>query len=221
VTLPRRGGALVGLVLLVVGCAPASGRPSDPLSAEEHNDLGVAYYARGQYTLAAREFGRAIAQRPGWARALANLGDARLALGERDTAIAAYERALGAAPDDPRVANNLAWALLQDPARWREAEPVIRRALALGPEPAGYYLDTLGVLLLKKDEARGALAAFRAALADAELRDHATRIMVLRHTGEALVRLGERDAAERCERLARILTAPNPTDEIGGGEPVC
>ena len=68
------------------------------------------------------------------------------------------------APEDPGAANNLAWALLQDPVRWPEAEPVIQAALARRPEPRGYYLDTLGALLLRKGDDRAALDAFRAAL---------------------------------------------------------
>jgi len=210
---------LAGL-LLVAGCGLARARPSDPLTADEHNDLGVAYHARGEYSLAAREFRRAATLRPGWTRALANLGDAHLALGELDEAIDAYETALKASPDDAATANNLAWTLLQHPGRWQEAESVIRGALAREPEPRGYYLDTLGLLLLKKGEVRDALTAFRAALADAGLRDRATRALVLRHAGEAHARLGDPSAAERCDRVARNLEA-RPGGEVGGSDTVC
>src|SRR5207249_1136629 len=157
---------------------------------------------------------------PAFSRALVNLGDAELARGALDSALQAYERARAAAPDDPGIANNLAWALLQHDRRWPEAEPLIRDALARSPEPRGYYLDTLGVLLLRKEEPGEALAVFRAALTDQGLKDRETRSLVLRHTGDALIRLGEDEGAERCYRLARTLAAEGLA-EVGASDTVC
>src|SRR5215470_137291 len=134
----RRAAALV-VGLALVGCTAARSA-RDPLTASEHNDLGVAYFERGETRRAASEFERAVALRPDWARALVNLGDARLALGEVSGAIDAYQRAVALAPEDPGTANNLAWALLQDETRWPEAEAIIDGALARHPEPRGYYL---------------------------------------------------------------------------------
>jgi Tfp pilus assembly protein PilF len=201
-------------------------RAVDPLSAEEHNDLGVAYFARGDARLAAREFERALVLRPGLTRARVNLGDARLALGAVDAAIEAYEQARAASPEDPAIANNLAWALLRHGRRWPEAEPIIREALAREPVPRGYYLDTLGVLLLKKDAAAAALEAFRGALADPALEDGAVRALVLRHAAEAWRRLGDAAAAERCDRLAAEQGEPAAPDgtgtgKVGPGDTVC
>jgi len=195
----RSAAFVVGLALLGCAAAPPS---RDPLTADEHNDLGVAYYREGDYPSAAREFRHALDRRPGFTRARVNLGDAELAQGAIDAAIAAYEAALTASPDDPAIANNLAWALLQHRERWPEAEPLVRGALARDPEPRGYYLDTLGLALLERGAAREALDAFRAALHDTGLRDGATRALVLRHAGDALARLGDARAAERCYRLA-------------------
>jgi tetratricopeptide (TPR) repeat protein len=193
-------GIALALGLALAGCVAAVS-PKRP-TADDHNDSGVAYFERGETRQAAREFERAVALRPTWARALVNLGDARLALGEIDGAIDAYQRAVKAAPDDAGAANNLAWALLQDPVRWPEAEPIIRGALARRPEPRGYYLDTLGALLLRKGDGVGALGAFRSALADPALTDGATRALVLEHAAEAHLRLGDPAAAARCRALA-------------------
>lgn len=225
--------AAIPLAALLAGCASVPARPPEPLSAEEHNDLGVAYYARGRPDLAVPAFRRALALRPGWTRALVNLGDAQLAADDVDGAIASYEAARATSPEDPAIANNLAWALLQHERRWQEAEPLIRAALRRGPEPRGYYLDTLGVLLLRKDEPERALAAFRAALADPALRDPGARALVLRHAGEALARLGDPGGAERCDRAARalasgaspagppVLWGQSPSVEVGRSENVC
>jgi tetratricopeptide (TPR) repeat protein len=219
--IPRAAG-LLGAVL-VAGCALAPSRPPpDPLSAEEHNDLGVAYFARGEPARAAREFSRALALRPDLVRARVNLGDARLALGEVDAAIAAYEAARAARPDDPGILNNLAWALLRHETRWPEAEPLIEAALARSPEPRGYYLDTLGVLRLRQEQPRAALDAFREALADRGLVAPAARALVLRHAGDALARLGEDDAAARCYARARELAPPaGATTKVGEEDTVC
>ena len=213
-----RGAALV-LGLTLVGCA-AAGPPRDPLTADEHNDLGVAYFELGETRRAASEFERAVVLRPDWARALVNLGDARLALGEVDGAIGAYRRAVRIAPDDPGAANNLAWALLQDPARWPEAEPIIDGALARRPEPRGYYLDTLGALRLKKGDNQGALDAFRAALADRALPGGRARALVLEHAAEAQGRLGNEAAAARCRALAEAERAKRGTGAAAGGDPI-
>ena len=222
-----RGAVFVGAVL-AAGCGLLPGRPAgppaDPLAGEERNDLGAAYHARGEYGRAVREFRQALVLHPGWVVALRNLGDAHLAAGEVEEAIAAYETALRADPDEPTVANNLAWALLQHPQRWGEAEGIIRRALARDPEPRGYYLDTLGLLLLRKGEPREALQAFRTALADPELRNGATRALVLRHAGTALDRLDDHAAAERCHRAAAELEqghGARPGNAIGGENAVC
>jgi tetratricopeptide (TPR) repeat protein len=190
----------LALGLALAGCVAAA--PPRPLTAGEHNDLGVAHFERGDARRAVREFDRAVLMRPDWARALVNLGDARLALGEREGAIEAYERAVRIDPGDTAAANNLAWALLQDPARWPEAEAIIDGALARHPEPRGYYLDTLGALRLRKGDSQGALEAFRAALADRALSRGATRALVLEHAAEAHARLGDSQAAARCRALA-------------------
>ncbi len=216
-----RGAALV-LGLALVGCT-AAGLPRDSLTADEHNDLGVAYFERNEPRRALGEFERAVGLRPDWARALVNLGDARLTVGDVGGAIEAYGRAVAITPDEPGAANNLAWALLQDPVRWPEAEPIIEKALARHPEPRGYYLDTLGALRLRKGDNQGALDAFRAALADGALPDGPARALVLQHAAEALARLGDLEGAAHCRVLAEVEGAKGGSRHAaagGGASPV-
>lgn len=206
-------GGLAACALPGATLAPAH----DPLTPEEHNDLGVAYHARGEYALAAREFARALEARPGWTRGLVNLGDSRLAMGDVEGAIASYQRARVGHPTDPAILNNLAWALLHDPERWPEAGPLIEAALGQAPEPRGYYLDTLGMLRLRQGAATAALEAFRAALGDSGLVP-AARALVRRHAGEALLRLGDPVGAERCFRAGGLGgLAGGPADAPGAG----
>lgn len=219
----RRRAVVLATVILgsALGACAGRGVPANPLTAEEHVDLGVAYYRRGAHRQAARQFARATAVRPDWPRAWVNLGDARLAGGELAGAIEAYERALALAPGDPGAANNLAWALLQDERRWIEAEPIIRRVLAGNPEPRGYYLDTLGVALLRRGDATEALTAFRAALAQPDMRDPAVRAMVLEHAAEAHAGLGDHAAAARCRALASMERQRTGGAELGGPVSLC
>jgi tetratricopeptide (TPR) repeat protein len=229
---------LAAALVLSAGCATVPPPTTTALSAEEHNDLGVVYYRQGEYAAAAQAFRRALDRRPGFTRALVNLGDAERARGSIDAAIGAYEAARAQSPEDPGIANNLAWTLLQHADRWPEAEPLVRAALARDPAPRGYYLDTLGFALLRKGQPQEALDAFRAALADPGLRDAPTRALVMRHAGNALARLGQASAAERCFRLAESLAGQEgrpsepraavpagdvlpDTGKVGGGDPVC
>jgi tetratricopeptide (TPR) repeat protein len=224
----RAGVAVLGPLVaafVAVGACGHLGTPAPPaLSADEMNDLGLAYHARGDQAAAAAAFRRAALLRPGWVRPLVNLGDALLVQGDVDGAVEAYERARATQPEEPAILNNLAWALLQDPRRWTEAEPLIRRALSQDPAPRGYYLDTLGLLLAKKGELRPALDAFRAALLDPETTAPGTRALVLRHVADVLRRLGDPQGAEACDRRAHALEGealPGTGEEVGPGEIVC
>lgn len=208
-------------VLLAAGCATVPASVPDPLSAEERNDLGVAHFARGDYARAVAELERALALRPRFHLALVNLGDARLGQGDVEGAIAAYEAAMRARPGDPPTANNLAWALLQHPRRWPEAEALVRAALARDPGPRGYYLDTLGLVLLRKGRPREALSAFREALGDRSLRDPRTRALALRHARDALRELGDAAGADRCDDLAREVETGAGGNSVGEAETLC
>ena len=134
--------------LVLGGCATA--RPTPLLTPQEHNDLGVAYQARGEIEAATREYRRALAQDPAFLRAWINLGNASLEAGKSVEAVAAYERAHELSPANPEVLNNLAWALHLEPQSLDRAERLIRDALAQTPTPRHLYLDTLGAILVKK-----------------------------------------------------------------------
>jgi tetratricopeptide (TPR) repeat protein len=181
--------------------------------------VGVVRAARGDWAGAERAFREALVHRPGWATALRNLGDARLAGGDLEGALAAYEHARRAGPFDAATANNLAWALLQHPSRWPEAEPLVAEALAGAGPGRGFYLDTLGLLRLRQRAAGDALAAFREALADQAL-DGATRARVLQHAAEALEALGDPGGAARCRGLAEEAARPGG-GSLGPGDTVC
>lgn len=74
----------------------------------------------GRYADAAPYFERALALRPGYASALAGLGDCDALAGRHGAALERYEAALAADPDDPWIRNNRAQSLLAA-GRLREA----------------------------------------------------------------------------------------------------
>ncbi len=206
---PCRRLSLILLTMLIAGsCATAPPRPV--LTSQEHNDLGVAYQARGELELAVREYRRALAQDPDLVRAWVNLGNANLELGRTDDALAAYERAFQLAPADPEVLNNLAWALHDQPQSLDRAEGLIRQALAQNPAPRYFYLDTLGAILLKKGAIAEASDVLAAGLSQVPPGENRGRAALLYHLG--LLRLAQENprAAARLFREAASLDPDGP-----------
>ena len=124
----------------------------DPLTAVEHNDLGVAYEQAGRADLAAGEYRRALRRDPRLGRARFNLGNVEAAAGRWAAAARCYERAMRDLPGDPDPPNNLAIAWVRmgrDPAR---AESLAVRAISLSGGRDSLYRATL-------DEVRAAQIA--------------------------------------------------------------
>lgn len=115
----------------------------DPLSAPEHNDLGVAYEAEGKLDLAAREYRRALKRDPRYGRARLNLGNVEAASGRWSRAEREYRRALRDLPDDPDPPNNLAMALLRRGRGLAEAESLATVAVGLAAGRDSLYRATL------------------------------------------------------------------------------
>jgi Tfp pilus assembly protein PilF len=160
----RRAIVLGCLVALIAGC----GRIvvlGDPLSPEEHNDLGVAYEARGEMDLAAREYRRALRQRPRFVTARINLGNVCRRMGSLDDAEREYRRALADAPASPEACNNLAALLAERGLRLEEAERLARSALQADTSRSAVYAETLGEVLEAAGKEVEARRAFEEALA--------------------------------------------------------
>jgi Flp pilus assembly protein TadD len=140
------GPVLIALTLSVVialtGCAHLVVL-HDPLTASEHNDLGVAYESSGQPDLAAREYRRALRLDSHQARARVNLGNIEAARGRWRSAERCYRRALRDSSTDYDAMNNLAVALLRQGRRLDEARALAERAVAAGGERDSVYRATL------------------------------------------------------------------------------
>lgn len=127
----------LGVVLALSGCGHLVVL-NDPLTAVEHNDLGVAYERAGHTDLAAREYKKALKKNRHFAVAHVNLGNLAAASGRWDEAERRYRAALKMNPDDADAMNNLATALLQRGKRLDEAEALAARAVATGGRDSLY-----------------------------------------------------------------------------------
>jgi len=111
---------------------------------------------RGEFAEAEREF-RALIElaarnpRINPLNFIANLAIACERQGKLDDAEAAHRQALALAPQDPELANNLAWFLAEHHRNLDEALALARRAVGADPEnPA--FLDTLGWVLFQRGD---------------------------------------------------------------------
>jgi Flp pilus assembly protein TadD len=139
---PAVAALALASVALLAGCAHLV-ILHDPLTAGEHNDLGVAYESRGQLDLAAREYRRALRLDPRQARARVNLGNIEAAKARWRNAEKCYRRALADSSTDADAMNNLAIALLRQDRRLDEALALAERAVAAGGARDSLYRATL------------------------------------------------------------------------------
>jgi Flp pilus assembly protein TadD len=115
----------------------------DPLTASEHNDLGVAYESSGELDLAAAEYRKALRLDSHQARARVNLGNVEAAKERWGRAEKCYRRALSDSTTDYDAMNNLAVVLLKQGRRLDEARALAERAVAAGGERDSVYRATL------------------------------------------------------------------------------
>lgn len=148
-------GPLPALILLVAGVLVGCGRIpriivlSDPLSAKEHLELGVAYERKGELELAAREYERALRKDHELVQARINLGNVRVAKREYREAQEEYREALALQPGHPEAANNLAWAAILSGTGLEGAAARMEAILAKEEHRTPPLLDTLGVLRMR------------------------------------------------------------------------
>ncbi len=105
---------------------------------------------------------------PTWRPAYHELcGHALLEEGEPEAALAAFERALAESPEDPILANAVAYALAEAGLELDRALDLVQRALAAEPTNAD-YLDTLGWVECKRGNTEVGLGALERARVHAD-----------------------------------------------------
>jgi tetratricopeptide (TPR) repeat protein len=111
----------------------------DPLTAEEHMDLGFAYEQKKEYGLAIKEYEAAAKKLP---KANLYLANARFLNNEPDRAEVLYRSIIKEDPQCADAYNNLAWLLYTQKRNLPEARELASKAISLNPAGRGKYIDT-------------------------------------------------------------------------------
>jgi len=137
---------IIALVLVICSVLPAGcSLPriivlDDPLSPEEHLNLGVAYERNGELESAIKEYEAASKQLP---MAYLYLGNVYFQKQELDEAERYYRKAIDKDPGNADACNNLAWLYFTRRVNLGEAEELVLKALTLNPSKKELYQDTL------------------------------------------------------------------------------
>jgi len=112
----------------------------DPLTPEEHLNLGVTYEQQGDFDNAIKEYSLAAKNLP---RANLYLGNAYFQKREWKEAEDFYRKAIEAEPDNADAHNNLAWLYYTRKENLEQAERLAQKAVELNPGKGDVYRDTL------------------------------------------------------------------------------
>lgn len=128
------------LMIALAACAmPKIVVFDDPLTAQQHNDLGVAYEEKGDFGLAEREYEKALKKNREWVIPYLNLGHLYYRQEKLDRAEHILREGLRVKGDHPDLLNNLAWVLMEK-GRLEHAQYLIDKAIAI--EDKEEYRDT-------------------------------------------------------------------------------
>ena len=132
---------LILLAILLWGCTlPRIVFLDDPLTPEEHVNLGVAYEKNKEFDSAIKEYKLASAKLP---IAYLYLGNVCFSKGDMDEAESYYKKAVEKVPMNADAYNNLAWLYYTRGKNLDEAEMLVLKAIELNPLKEDIYRDTL------------------------------------------------------------------------------
>jgi tetratricopeptide (TPR) repeat protein len=128
-------------LLLLSGCSlPRIIILQDPLSPEEHLNLGVAYEKQGELEAAVKEYELAAKKLPQGYLYLGNVYFQKKELGKAEEY---YKKAIKQDPGNADAYNNLAWLYYTQKENLDRAENLALQALELNPAKESIYRDTL------------------------------------------------------------------------------
>ena len=137
-------------LLIFSGCSlPKIIILKDPLTPEEHINLGVTYEKQGDFDNAIKEYGLAAQKLP---RAYLYLGNAYFQKKDWKRAEEAYQKAIQKEPDQADAYNNLAWLYYTRKENLDRAEKLAQKAIELNPAKDEIYRDTLEKIVEMKKE---------------------------------------------------------------------
>jgi tetratricopeptide (TPR) repeat protein len=139
---------IFSLTILFSGCSfPKIIILKDPLTPEEHLNLGVTYERRGEFDQAIREYQLAAKKLP---IAFLYLGNAYFLKNDWDQAEIYFKKAIEKDAKNAAAHNNLAWLYYQRGKNLEQAEALAQKALELDPSQSSNYRDTVEKVREKK-----------------------------------------------------------------------
>ncbi len=149
---------LVSALLFLSSCSlPRIIILHDPLTPEEHDNLGRIYESQGKPDLALEQYREALQENKKHLPTLLLLGDLSYQTGKYPDAESAYQKVIDLDAKNAGAMNNLAWVYIKTGKNLDKAKELAGAALQLEPGRRPFYLDTLGVVLLKQGDAAGAV----------------------------------------------------------------
>ena len=135
----------------------------DPLTAEEHNNLGVAYESEGKYKLALSEYKKAHDKDQNLIIPIVNMANVYFKLEEYKKAEKYYLKALKEDEMNLEAANNLASLYIERNQSYDEGLKYLNKAISSRDEIPTYVLDTLGLLYIKLGDKNKSIEMFKEA----------------------------------------------------------
>lgn len=142
------------LAPLLYSCAVNKTRPIDPahvMQADEHLRLGGVYETQGDYDLALREYEKTAELDPQNAKAHFAAANIYLKFKKYAEAEKGFSAAAKLSPQNPSYHNNLGWVYMEN-GKLDEAAAAAKTALKLDPQKGYIYLDTLGVIEMRRGD---------------------------------------------------------------------
>ncbi len=200
----RLRAALIATMLTLSGCSafPRIIVLHDPLSADEHVRLGMIYESEGKTELAAGRYRAGIKKDKTHFTSWLHLAELSYKTGNFREAEKAFEKAIRLRPENGDLYNNLAWTYIQQRRRLEKTEELVRKAMELTPSNRAYYLDTLGMALLRQGRVSEAIEALKASAQAIPEDRPAIKAEAFRHLAEAYKEAGDEQAAQEADLTA-------------------
>lgn len=112
----------------------------DPLTPEEHINLGVSYERKGELDNALKEYKKELKKLP---VAYLYIGNIYFKKNEFDEAESYYKKAIENDPRNADAYNNLAWLYYTKKENIDEAESLALKAIEINPAKKDIYKDTI------------------------------------------------------------------------------